>query len=437
MMKSIRFGLILAIIGMMALPAISFADDSSTPSITWSAWGRGLFAPFVSNDVGPNDDEGEIVPIDASSWGGHTRIGFTIKGESERAGFQVDMNADGGSLGMQDQQKIWVKPIDILTVEIGPTVFYDTLRGNTAFGSWDWGRFSNIMGEDNVFMRGTAGAGDGKWNFYGAGDAGGRYNLDYEADPAAGAIVHVDTNGFHTFASWNIVEEGRMVDTNGDDVEDFEEHYTSALMFARGQYGVGYEIPNFGLVRAQYFGKAYAKEGETYVTGEDELETYGVFNAAIKIDQLIKNLYLDMGVFLPTDDEPENSRVAIYANYKFGRFTPHLLIGAEFDQVKWVENIADYDEDDTDTGLKIGLGADIDLGSDLTLVLDLRIHNETAAQHKDGQTAYLVGIQKGFSNGIIGIGYEATNQNWGGDPITKEETDDVAWAIPIKVEYWF
>lgn len=471
-MKSIRFGLIVAIIGMMALPTMSLADDSSTPSLTWNAWGRGLFVPMAS------PDDGETVPRDTASWGGDSRIGFTLKGESDRVGFWVDMKADGGKINgrdttsktfesdpilvyeddpnnpgnplfvtaktevvygdsyLQDQQKIWVKPFSFLTVEAGPTIFYDELRGNSMYGAWNWWRFNNIEGEDNIFLRGVVGGGDGRWH--------NRYNGTYESVPDAGALIHADTNNFHAFAAWNIVENPRTfeyyadVDANPNTPDElvgtYTEQYTTSLMIARGQYGFGYDIDGIGQARIQYIGKAYMKDDEVY-TDDDELESYGIINAAFKLDQLVKNLYLDMGVFLTTDDDAENTKAAIYGNYKIGRFTPHLLISAEFDKLKYDAE----DDDDTDTGLKIGLGADVDLGSGLTLNLDLRIHNETATGAEDGQTAYLVGIQKGFSNGIIGIGYEATNRNWpnGVKNYEDDEPDENAWAIPIKLEYWF
>lgn len=439
MMKSIRFGLILAIVALMALPAVSLADDASTPSLTWSAWGRALFVPMAS------PEDGETVPRDTSSWGGDSRIGFTIKGESDRVGFWVDMRVDGGQMGgandgwLQDQQKIWVKPFSFLTVEAGPTVFYDELRGNSMYGAWNWWRFNNIDGEDNIFLRGVVGGGDGRWH--------NRYNGDYEGVPDAGAIIHADKNNFHVFAAWNIVEGGvthnYTTDVNDDGVVDdndsFTEQYTTSLMIARGQYGFGYDIDGVGQARAQYIGKAYMKDDEVYLD-DDEMESYGIINAAFKIDQLVKNLYLDMGVFLTTDDDAENTKIAIYGNYKIGRVTPHLLITAELDKQKYDADPGD--DDDTDTGLKIGLGADIDLGSGLTLNLDLRIHNETAYGAEDGQTAYLVGIQKGFSNGIIGIGFQSTNGNFQGEDAglkngAEDEPDETAWAIPIKLEYWF
>ncbi len=422
-MRKIITGLVgIALAASVALPANLFAqEEENKAQITWSAWGRAIVVPFVNND------NGDTVPRDAASWGGDDRIGFTIKGESENVGFHVDMRADTGVIeGCQDQQKIWVKPIDNVTVEAGPNVFYDELRGNSMFGSWNWLRFTNIEGEDNIFARGQAGGGDGTRT----------------PDAAAGSIVHYDSGGLHIFGAWNIVEEGdelrlgdQIRDAAGNIVSDPDgsleagrEQYTSAIMFQRGQYGIGYELEGLGMVRAQYIGNAYLKD-----LSSDELETYGLINAAFKMDQLIENLYFDIGFFMPTDEDNtngHNTTIAAYANYKMGNITPHILLEFELDK--------EDAEGEEDTGLKAGIGADIALGNNLVINTDLRYHNETAVATADvdNQLAFLIGIQKEFDNGIIGIGFEGTNHGWG-DMITKEAADDFAWAIPVKLEYWF
>lgn len=414
-MQKMIIGLIgIVLVVFFVLPAGSFAqEEGDKPEITWSAWGRAIIAPIVSND------NGDTVPRDAASWGGDERIGFTIKGDSENVGFQVDMKADGGEINTcQDQQKIWVKPNDFLTVEAGPNVFYDDLRGNGAFGSWDWLRFSGIRGEDNIFARGQAGGGDGTRT----------------PNATAGSIVHVDTNGWHLFGAFNIIEEGDEIaigeefrDDDGDGIAD-REQYTSAIMLQRGQYGIGYEIDGLGMVRAQYIGKAYVKD-----LSSDELESYGIINAAFKVDQLIENLYFDLGAFMPTDEDNtngDNTIIAAYAKYTMGDITPHFLVEAEFDK--------EDAEGDEDTGLKAGIGLDIGLGNQYFIISDFRYQNETAAATADidGQLAFLIGFQKDFDNGKFGIGFQGTTFNFG-DIVTKEDPDDFAWAIPVKLEYSF
>lgn len=448
MRRVIRFGFHVALAALLALPAMAFADEEAEapkPEITWNAWGRAIFVPFVS------DNNGETVPRDAASWGWDSRLGFTIKGNSENVGFWVDIKADTGSIdGLQDQQKIWVKPMDFLTVEAGPNIFYDELRGNSAYGSWDWLRFAGMNdfygGEDNIFQRGQAGGGDGSVI---------RVTGD-EGDVSGGAIIHADKNGMHAFAALNVVEQGALLAASDGDTPEIREDYTSAVMLQRGQYGVGFEVEGLGLVRAQYIGKAYKKDGETYEEG-DELESYAVINAAVKVDQAIENLYLDVGVFVPTDDDAENTKIAAYSNYKMGALTPHILAEFELDKMDA--------EGDEELGVRIGIGADVDLGNDLVLTFDARYHNETAVASEDllryygiddnseddeiqaawaelaedveSQTCFLIGVTKKFPNGLIGIGFQGTTLDWGPGLVTKEDINDFAWAIPVRLEYSF
>ncbi len=403
------------VLGLVAsLPICVLAEEEVAPKLSWGAWGRAIFAPAVSNQGG------EVVPRDAASWGWNSRIGFTLRGESKNVGFHVDMKADTGELAdLQDQQKIWVRPIDSVTIEFGPNVFYDTLRGNGAYGSWDWLRFNGIGGEDSIFARGQAGGGDGT----------------HTPNAAAGSIVHFDSNGWHAFAALNVIEDGSEI-KKGEEIRDIDadgnadkEAYTTALMLTRGQYGVGKEIEGLGMARLQYIGKSYVKD----IT-KDELESYAIINAAFKLDKAIENVYLDFGVFTPTDSDNTNgdkTTIAAYGNYKLGTITPHLLVEAILDK-------ADADGKEG-TALKVGAGADFDLGNGYGLNTDLRFHNETAVAVKDvdNQTAFLVGLKKGFSNGVIGIGLEGTTQDFGGGVVGKEKADDFGWAIPIRLEYWF
>jgi hypothetical protein len=415
MQKIIKGLVCLTFIILIISPYNAFAqEEENEAKITWGAWGRALFSPIVSNDDGDN------VPRDDASWGGDSRLGFTIKGESENVGFHIDMKVDGGTLEtVQDQQKVWVKPNEVVTIEAGPNVFYDELRGNSEFGGWNWLRYSGMEGEDNIFARGQAGGGDGTRT----------------PNASAGSIVHADTNGLHVFGAVNIIEEGDEIaigddtrDADGDGVTD-REQYTTALMFQRGQYGIGYELEGLGLVRAQYIGKAYVKD-----LASDELESYGIINAAFKIDQAIENFYIDFGAFMPTDEDNtngDNTTLAVYARYTMGNLTPHFLFEAELDK--------EDAEGDEDTGMKAGLGLDISLSEGYVINTDIRYHNETAVATADvdDQIAFMVGFQQEFDNGKWGVAFQGTTHNFCDDSVIKEDVDDFAWAIPVKLEYSF
>ncbi len=395
---------LLACTVLVALPVTSFAEEANDVKLSWQAWGRGIFSPLVSYDDGENKD---VVPRDDASWGWASRLGFTLKGESKNVGIRLDMKVDEGVLeNVQDEQKIWVKPFDSFTVELGPNVFYDTLRGNSAYGAWNWLRFDEMVGEDDIFQRPQAGKGDGRFER--------DENTANTAEIKGGSIIHYDQGGFHAFASWNILEN--------DGPQEEDDLYTTSTMLERGQYGVGSVIDDLGLFRIQYVGKK---------SGFDAGDSYGVINAALKIDQAIENLYLDTGIFIPTDNDEENLIFALYGNYRMGTVTPHAVINLEFDK----------EDADGDEGLaiKLGVGADVDLGDGLTIVTDFRYHNDVALANEDGQVAALVGIKKGFSNGVIGIGFQATTHRFEGpeSQTVKADPGDVAWAVPVSLEYWF
>jgi len=152
---------VLLVAALVVCSSFAFAD------VSVGAWGRGFFIPAIGGD--------EIYSINqATWWSSPPRIGMTISGKSDNVGFQVDFNADGifqpGSadfvddngdtvtvdyparLTPGDQQKIWVKLFDMLTIQIG-RIYDDTLRGNANLPLWDWVRVIDMNGEDLIFSR--------------------------------------------------------------------------------------------------------------------------------------------------------------------------------------------------------------------------------------------------------------------------------------------
>jgi len=102
---------VLATLGLIL--AASSTVSTVSAEVKMGAWGRGFFIPFYS------DGENDAQTFDAVSWGANSpRIGVTISGSSDNVGFQIDMNGDNG-IGAHDQQKIWAKPFNMLTVTIG------------------------------------------------------------------------------------------------------------------------------------------------------------------------------------------------------------------------------------------------------------------------------------------------------------------------------
>lgn len=417
---------------LLVFSMVGIFASTTFSQISFGAWGRGIFSPLTSNH------SDEIVPNNQVSWGGNSaRIGWSIKGNSDNVGFQVDMNSDLRSIGFQDQQKIWVKLFDMLTFEVGPSIFYGALRGDAAFGVWNYMRFAGQDDEDAIFARGKAGMGD-QWVH--------RQNQNgiqggWGSEPIfGGALAHLDFKGIHAFFS---LDQSKSIKIN----ETVSENYNSAIMFKRGQYGIGYEIPNFGLVRAQYIGKAYLPtdtEDLNDVIENKELANYGIIQAAVKADKLVENLYVDIGASFSTVEQEKTGDMYSYtsfggyAKYALEKVTLHAM-GKFKLNMKAKENKDDIELTEG-VGIHSGLGADINVGG-VTINGDVRVFNKYWTNNADAKhsVGFLAGVSKGFSNGRIAAGFEyitAGSIN-AGLITTEEHTDENMWALPIIFEYWF
>jgi hypothetical protein len=414
------------------------------------AWGRGMFVPAS----GPVGEDGDMVPFDSTSWGGPTRIGMTLSGTSDNVGFRADVRADGGAgnpFENNDNQYIWVSPLAGLKIYAGPAIFEDSLRGNSAYGSWNWLRPAGITGEDNVFDRANAGT------------AG---NDSSGPTAVAGAIVAYHANGIHLNLAWDIDEDGNIVTqaveaSNGEDgvagtADDVEaadavtETQTTALMFQRGQYQVGYDIGGIGTIRAQYIGMYYAASED-----DDAATNWGLINAAMKVDKLMPALYADLGVWIPTDSNQAKKEergagdaggrtnqgmgVSAYVKYAMAPMTIHLSGDVDM-------GIEDPEEEEG-MGMAAGVGFQMDLGGGLGIDSDVRYSNAAAnglsTKDKDGNVdkgvdniSFLLGVTQGYSNGLIGVGFQGATGTLAGKP-GAENTDDFEWAVPVRLEYWF
>jgi hypothetical protein len=344
---------------------------------TIGAWGRGVFCVLGGGMEGE-----EILIAEHASWGWSTRVGVTISATSDNVGFQLDFNGDGGGIGAGDQQKIWVKPIDMLTVTIGRS-YDDTLRGNACFGAWDWLRYNVIDGEDAIFSR--------------VGITG-QSNIEIALAPAEGAYVFAATNGI----------------LGGDAEVSGMEAATKA------QFGLGYTISGIGQIRLQYVGEAkYGKPDSGYV------------NAAFKLT-MVEGLLVDLGGFVWTEEDQKTAdmKFAVYAKYGMDALTIHVY-----------GDITLFNSDlDLDPAFTIAGGLDYNLEGGLSVNADVRYKSENAYDFDNTMISGMVGLKMGFSNGLIGLGVEVTTGNFasGNNPaVPKENPDDVAFAVPIRLEYWF
>jgi len=349
------------------------------------AWGRGIFTVNGGGD--------DIMMDTQASWGGAPRIGITVSGTSDNVGFQVDILGDGGDIGAGDQQKIWVKPIDMVTISMGK-IFDDTLRGNAVFGAWNWLRYGGMDGEDAIFPR------------VGQSGGGPQANFEIAIAPVDGAYIYLATQ--HLLAA----------------------NVTALEAASVGQYGAGYTLEGIGQIRVQYVGENNFRNFNLADTSGS-----GYINGAFKLT-MIEGLTVDLGAFywMECPDQTLNQfKVALYASYAMDALTIHV-----YGDILMYDADAHAGDDLAFTG---ALGIDYSLEGGIGINADFRYKNDIAAGNNDGTISGMVGVTKGFSNGLIGIGIEITTGNFAGpdygDLVAKKDPSDMVFAVPIRLEYWF
>ncbi len=393
MKKALAILMILALVGSAA-----FAE------ITFGAWGRGLFVPMYDSGVEGTDPQ----TANVVSWGGAPRIGFTISGVSDNVGFQADMNVDNGDgkgyVTLGDNQYIWVKPMSMVKISLG-NFYDDTLRNNEAFGAFNWYRQTSIdIGESIAFSR---------------------LNEKRGAQQFAVAVTPNDA----TYLALSFVDVGKG--NGGMKAQD--------VLFKNIQIAAGYTIAGTGQIKAQYLSNA--KDDPESIDPKDMVADNAI-EVAFKLT-MVENLVAEAGFAMYLNDDVQSwtigdvtgdgtvddadalaveglKKFAITANYKMDAITLHMYL------IDKMAKITAADE--TYNMFDLGVGAEYAMDGGITVEGDVRYNNlfgKDASDVYDATTTFFAGVNKGFSNGKIGAGFEYKNST------------DASYAIPVKVEYWF
>lgn len=359
---------------LLSLIVISMFTSAIFAEVTVGAWGRGLFVPYAQS----GDDD--ATTDNATSWGGNPRVGFTVSGNSDNVGFQADINVDTEDLGyvtLGDQQKIWVKPMEGVTLSSG-VVYVDNLRGMAAFGGWDWIRSYGAVQESEDFTFDRART-DNLTDMVG-------FTAVYDANGITGVVVFRDVQG-------GLAED----------------------LFSNGVYQLGYAIDGIGTVKAQ---TQLANDGTGFMQFAFDLNS-------------VENMSLSVGTKLPTSTDyadaaqSYDAEIMAYANYTMDAMKFHLSAEA-------IMLDSDYKDStsDADMPLSFGLGFDYDLGNSLGLTSDVRFQNggyvNDDGSVDDSRVGLTAGVTKGYSNGLMGIAVQGYNDG-----------TDTTYAIPVRFEYWF
>ena len=398
----------LAIFMIFALVAsVAFAE------ITFGAWGRTMFVPIANSGADNVEMGSKIVP--SWDWGGPDgigagggRIGATIAGNSDNVGFQIDFNGDGGSINGGDEQKVWVKPMDMLKISVG-RVQVDALRGNAAFGSWNWYRAygDDATGEDFTFSRMSTGIGGDATN-------NNRQGVVFEVAPMDALWVGLALRDVN--ATWE----------NG--TKEWEQYFTgpnkpnTANLLAKMQFAIGYTIDGIGQFKAQIIRNPYEfKANGDANKNNDTVEI--AFNLT-----MVENLFVEAGFRMFTESDANMAKtVSLYGKYNMDALTIHMSTQIDLNEKKGTL------DGKGDMGLYVGAGVDYDLGDGLAVAGDVRFTNAVKAdnfdwtkmEYSDSVITVFAGVTKGFSNGLIGAGVEIASSG------------DTGYAIPVRFEYWF
>ena len=400
------------IVGTIA--AVAVAAGVAFADVGIGSWGRAIFSP-----VGTLNGGKTFVSNETISWmdgKGTSRMGFSVHGESENVGFNVDLKADGYSvLGINDTAFFWAKPWSFLEVKIGK-VQDDTGRGNLCYGMFNWWRMGfGFTGEDLTFTR------------FGNGGGG----------QANGAIVKITPiEGLWIIGAFN------LNNTDSNTVE------ATKVFGNQSQYGVGYNINGVGSVRAQYIGQANAtnKDGDTVANGKAEVafDLTAVDGLYVTVGAQIPFAFdaLDVSGTYPTASN--QVKIAAGADFKLAAVTLHAIVDARLPNTVST-SVGSTDAKTTLGGrIGVGVGADVDFGNAIGLVADIRfqsaqdkVYEDTAAGTTtttttvDSSLSFLVGLSKGLTNGSIGVGFEGEIQK-----ITTSDSQ-FNWAIPVVISASF
>lgn len=398
-----------------AAVAAVFASASFADGITFGSWGRGLWIGAA------NEGKDNIVTAFNQSWGGNSpRTALSVHGSSENMGFDLDIFADGNTgLGVGDNARIWWKPVEQVFAQMG-CVDYNPLRGDAAYGLWDFQRIGAVTDEEG-------------WTFFGQSAKPG---MVLTVTPVEGLTVVGRVN----MASYN-AGTGATVGATYTIQDAFGLH--------SGAY-VAYAIPDIGTVKlgveadgdkkAAEFKDGILKDPKHWVT------------AGVAFDlTAVENLFVSVGAFIPTSDgwtatgAKNNYRANAYARYSMDPITVHVRAGSKIGVYDAGETTKKGKLVDDAVGFLVGGAVDFKLDDFADALANTKAFieadyangvylNGSSADNMDTLT-FGVGLVKGYSNGQVGIAFEGTTNNKG--VYTLDKADKFGWCVPIQFQYSF
>ena len=404
------------LIGALALAAM--VATSAFAEVSFGGWVRTL-----PTFVGSNGEDIKTGALSAS-WGGPfwARFDSSWASDDGKAGLNMRLNADAGGVGTHDDVGIWLKPIDMVTVQIGSLWNFAGLRGDFCYGSWNWLRPNTWIADDEglTFNPGSAHGAQGIGvliaptealkivinsqlaNTLQRGDEG----LGKSSIAAAYTIDGIGTIKAGFFGDYNAAGDASKYGT----IEGAFDLTAVDKLFLT--VGVAYRIAS-----SDYWKGVHANDGKKDRKAD---------GAAASISERIANAYA-------STKENYMLKAALGASYGI---TEAFKLSASFAMFMFNKDVAD------DPMMQFGVGVDYALNDTFGLVADVRMlmPNNKA----DPSLSFLAGITGSVgSNASLGIGFQGgvgfgDKANAVRYPvISATEANKFAWAVPIKAELWF
>ncbi|MEM5947356.1 hypothetical protein WKV44_02255 [Spirochaetia bacterium 38H-sp] len=357
----------------LVLVVLLIAAGMVMADVTVGGWGRIEFGVTGNNTSGSKP-----MVVAGPGWAGGGRVGIAINGSSDNVGFSLNINSNGGSIGIGDNANIWIKFNDIVMLTLGQAQ-EDSLRGKVGdiYGAMTGGD------QDSIFMR---------------------------AYPKKGAVLKLTpVSGLTAILALD-------TDNSTTTLEDAFKYIYA---------GVGYVIDGVGFVRLGY--NPNDNQWGTAASSPVADNTFGYLNFAFQLTA-VEGLNADLGVkynLANTVAGDTVAKVALGATYGMDAFGATLRVDTAFQK----------DDSNSDTS-----EFDLNVATDLNYSLDIATFGVVLASNNLLDTAnagtgkaFQVQpyVKKGYSNGYVRLGVNYLSMlDTGADPSS-------VWTIFTTAEYWF
>jgi len=372
--------LVLLLVAVMAVPAL-FAD------VTVGGWGR-IITEVQGNDIDGSDILAEMGP----NWGaGGGRVRFTVAGSSDQIGFNFDVDGNVGTnwgeseLGVAEQLRIWIKPIDMVKISVGQ---FDVASLRGKFGGQ---QAAGGFGANDDLTANSVG-GHALWvyggDFEDAIFARSRYSHGFAAEitPVEGLTINAGFN----------------FETAADPTDTDNPAGTVVATLKTAQVQLGYNIEGIGLARVQYVG--YNPDDGAHLSEDVQV----AFNLTA-----VEGLNVDLGAIIDVSEAKDDLMVALGVSYQvMDALKLTLLFNTQFSDP---------------LPIYVALKTSYSLGA---ISLNLDVDMLTVDGGGTLMTIYPY-ARMGLGNGYASAGFKLC-------PFLPESGDGVTfWSIPVVYEYWF